>query len=402
MILPSRNADGAHEPECGPHQAAGLVVLTAAAGIVAGLPVALIGALAVLIDPERPLLDVQVGLIFAVFSAVTVLSAWPAGWLSDALGPIRTIQIAAATTAICLLAVGVGSLTYGALLLVFAFAGAANAGTLVSANHLLATRLDAKRQGLAFGIKQASVPAAPMVAGAAIPAVGLTVGWQWAFALSAVVSASVALLAAPMGRFRANMAMRAGPQRRPTTAVLILMMGAFLGAAAGNTLPAFVVRSAVAEGISVPDAGALLAIGGVSAVLARVIMGWLADRIGGDPLEMVAGLLGLGVVGFILLAATPFPGAFMLGVILAFGGGWGWAGLLWLRVARLSILPVAKTMATVQVSASAGGAAGPLLFGIVASFGTYSVAWFSAGLSAAAAALVILRARHLLPRDPTL
>ena len=60
-------------------------------------------------------------------------------------------------------------------------------------------RCPPSRLGLSFGIKQAAIPIATLLAGVAVPTVALTVGWRWAYLIGAGL-ALLALLIAPAGR----------------------------------------------------------------------------------------------------------------------------------------------------------------------------------------------------------
>lgn len=372
--------------------------LSVAATTLTQLPIALLGALAILISVDRSLSTVQLGFVVAVFYATSTVSSLPAGWVSERLGPVRTIELSAMVTAIVLISVAVLPWAYPELLLLCAMAGAANAGTQVAVNHLLATRIVQHRQGVVFGVKQASVPAGSLLAGLAVPVVGLTVGWPWAFAIAAGF-ALIVVLAAESSRTSPR-AVRASQDRsvgHHMPALALLSVAVALASAAGNTLAPFLVSSAVARGITASDAGAVLAVGGLAAVVARVIAGWAADhRAREDALTMVAALLGIAVVGFALLATAASPAWFAVGVVIAFATGWGWNGLLWLTVARLQDVPAAAGMSLLQVGASGGGVLGPAAFGLLASNGSYGLAWAAAGGAALAATVLTVVARHLL------
>src|SRR5829696_7279082 len=56
-------------------------------------------------------------------------------------------------------------------------AGLANAVSHTAANLSLAREVPASRQGLSFGIKQAAIPVATLLAGLAVPTIAVTLGW---------------------------------------------------------------------------------------------------------------------------------------------------------------------------------------------------------------------------------
>ncbi len=83
--------------------------------------------------------------------------------------------------------------SYPMLVTLLALSAAANALGQLASNAALAEHVPAHRQGLSFGVKQAAVPVATLLAGVAVPTVALTAGWRWAF----VVAAGAALAALP-------------------------------------------------------------------------------------------------------------------------------------------------------------------------------------------------------------
>lgn len=90
----------------------------------------------------------------------------------------------------------------------------------LASNLTLSRYVPAHRLGLSFGIKQAAIPLATLLAGAAVPAVALTLGWRWAYGIGAVL-ALAALLISPrdtVGRERTP----ATPGERATGALSVI------------------------------------------------------------------------------------------------------------------------------------------------------------------------------------
>lgn len=377
---------------------AGLTAVSVAATTLTGLPTALVGALAVLISVDRPISTAQLGFIVAIFFAASATFSLPAGRVCAQLGPTRTMQLSAAATAIVLISIAALPWAYPELLLLFVLAGIANAATHVSVNLLLATAVVHRRQGLAFGVKQASVPAGPLLAGLAVPTIGLGIGWPWAFVIASAFAVAVMLAAAVLGPSHDSEEIRGSPSvRQHVPALALLSIAVGLASAAGNTLGPFLVSSAVAHGFAIGDAGSVLVLGSVSAVIARMVVGWVADnRPREDSLTIVCVLLAVGVAGFLLLGVATTPIALALAVVIAFGAGWGWAGLLWLSVARLSAIPAAAGMAIVQVGASGGAVLGPAIFGLLAQNMSFGLAWTATAATALAASVLTLVARQML------
>jgi len=63
-----------------------------------------------------------------------------------------------------------------------------------ASNALIATAVAPGRRGLAYGAKQAAIPAGVLLGGLAVPVFGVTVGWRWAYVAAAVVAVVVAVV----------------------------------------------------------------------------------------------------------------------------------------------------------------------------------------------------------------
>jgi MFS family permease len=377
-----------------------LVWRTVAAGglstVLASLPVFLLGGLAVLVRSELVFSEVQLGLAASVFFTVAALSAVPAGRVAARTGAWAATVLAAVTSSLALFAMALAP-SYTLLLVALAVGGVANSLAQIGTNGSLAEVVPAHRQGLAFGVKQAAIPAATLVAGFALPLVGLTLGWRVTFAGAALLALVYVVLAPrptrdrPAGRRSGGRTGDAAVQ-----ALAVVAVAAALAAAAVNGLAAFLVESAVAAGLSLSAAGVLLGSGSALGICARIGVGWLADRRGRGHLAIVAGMMATGAVGMSLLATGAVP-AFFAGTALVFALGWSWPGLMTFAVVRSN--PSAPAVATsyTQTGVFAGGATGPVVFGLLVQAESYSLAWsVAAGAMLAAAGLMVIGRRMLL------
>lgn len=106
-------------------------------------------------------------------------------------------------------------------------------------------------------------------------------------------------------------------------------------------------------------------------------------------------MLATGALGMAVLASSSVP-LLVPGTVLAFGLGWSWPGLLTFAVVRLN--PTAPAVATsiTQTGVFAGGAVGPLLFGLLVLVSSYRVAWSAAALALLVAAVLMLVGRQML------
>jgi predicted MFS family arabinose efflux permease len=365
------------------------------------VPVFLLGGLAVQIGAELDFSPAGLGGAVAIYFGVSALTSVPAGALVERYGPAVTARTAIGLSAVCLLVIAVAARSYPVLVgLLAASAGANGLGQLAANASLI--RVRPGRQGLSFGIKQAAIPAATLLAGASVPAVALTLGWRWAFAFVAVAAAAALALVPPdRGHTsRSRHSGRSSTERRPAdlaTGALVVVGGAVaLGAASAGSLGTFLVDSAVSRGLAPGAAGLTLTFGSVACLVARVGGGWLVDRRGahGD-VAIVAVLLSVGAVGLALLA-VPGPVALAAGVLLGFGFGWAFPGLVNVAVVQLHPHAPATATSITQTGVYVGGCAGPLAFGATAAAHGYATAWLGAAVAMLVATALILLGRHLL------
>ena len=59
-----------------------------------------------------------------------------------------------------------------------------------------------------------------------------------------------------------------------------------------------------------------------------MIVGWKSDRSGTNPISLMILLLGVGVLGYLILALASNQVLIFAGVIIGYAFGWGWNGLL--------------------------------------------------------------------------
>lgn len=369
--------------------------------IVGVLPVFLVGALAVQLRADLGIGLGALGLATAAMFAVSGSLSRPAGGLVQRIGSARGMTLAALLSTAALAGVGLAP-SYPVLLAALVVAGLGNAAAQPAANMRISELVPGRRLGLAFGIKQSSIPAATLLGGLAVPGIALLVGWRWAPGAGAAVALAVAAWAAFAGPAPAR-ARGDGTEEPdkglPRGGLLVLTIGGGLGAAASTTLGVFTVDSAVATGLAPATAG-LLAAGASLLVLAvRIGVGWLVDRHPGrSNYLLIANLLTAGTVGYVLLA-TGVPAAFVAGAVLAFGAGWGWMGLFHFAVVKDNRLTAAATTGFVQTGLSLGAALGPLGFGALAEAGGYRVAWGTTALVGLAAVVTVRAGRRIVRRS---
>lgn len=359
--------------------------LAIAAGAATVLPGFLVGALALQIRAD---LDVSVAAVAAgvsVFFAAGAVGAGPGGRLAERLGALRSIRACVVTTAVCLLLAALLAHSLAVLLAVIAVAGLANAVTQPAINLFMADQVPLGRQGLAFGIKQAAIPAAVLVSGLTLPLLALPLGWRPTFAVCAAGALVVAVVLRRSAAGLAPVPPR-DPAPRPSRALVVTAVGAALASAGPNSLGAYLVASAVDVGIAEGMAGLLAAAGSGVSLLSRVALGERADRRRDYGFAAVVVLLVSGSLGFALLA-TGAPATFVVGVFVAFALGWGWPGLFNLAVVELNRDAPGAATGVTQTGIYVGAAGGPAAYGLVSEAYGYSAAWAASGVLCLLAAL---------------
>lgn len=369
------------------------------------LAVFLVGALAVQIRPSLHLTLGQLGTAVSIYYLAAALASVPAGRLAESFGGARTMRAAAAGAAVSLTSVAVLARSAWTLAAILVVAGMMDAAMQPATNLFLIRRIRDGRQGLAFGIKQASVPFAALLAGLTVPAIALTFGWRWAFLGAAAVGAvAVVVIPRPRTSLAERRRGRAAHAGDLTLKPLIALSAGFgFGMLATAALTTFMVSSMVAAGFNTGLAGIVVAIAGGTAVIVRVTVGRMADRAARDQLPLVSRMLLCGVVGYAVLAlasATHVKPLFVAGAIVAYGAGWGWNGLFNMAISVHHANAPAKATSIALAGNRTAGIAGPSLFALLVTHASYTVAWLGAAGAALSAAVVIFGGYRMLIARP--
>jgi len=367
------------------------------------LPVWLTGGLSVFMSPELAFDERELGFGVAGFFVASALASVPGGRLAERIGARRSVPFYTAVAALVMVGMSFAT-SWTRISALLILGGLVNGMIHPSVNLALARQVDPGRKGLAFGIKQSAIPSATLLAGLAVPSIAATAGWRPAFQGAAVLAAVLSVLAIIVVRNSPTVA-GARPNRltMPMSYLVWLTVAAAFGAAAGNAMAAFIVPSAVASGITPSNAGIILVIGSVSCIIVRVYIGWQADfRVGGH-LRVVGHLLVIGALGYGLLSLTAAPGwVVLLGGVLGFSAGWGWAGLFNYAIVERNPDAPATATGIIAVGIFGGAVFGPALFGSLVTGASYQVAWISLLLIGAAGAVVtyVTRARLMALESP--
>lgn len=371
------------------------------------LPAFLVGALTVQIRDDLALGPAEMGIAAATLFTVSGLLARRLGRLVQRVGAGVAIAASATLATIALGGIAVAD-SFAVLLAALAVAGVANGLAQPSANLRISRAVSSARLGLAFGIKQSSIPAATLLSGLAVPIIAVEIGWRWAFVIGAGLAAAIATVSAVHARRFGSRTPTPptapddpdGDDRgTPPRALVVVSIAGGLAAAAATSLGVFLIDSAVQTGIDPSTAGFLFAVAAGSGLLIRIGLGALIDHHPGrSPYVLMANLLFGGAVGFLLLTiGTPL--AVAAGAWLAFASGWTWTGLLHFAVVRDNRSRAALATGTLQTGVSLGSAAGPLLFGLIVEATSYRTGWFVAAATAVAAAVGFRIGRRMIRRS---
>ena len=364
--------------------------------VAVSFPVFLVGGLAVQVSDDLRFSPAGLGLAVSAYFGASALASLPAGALVERYGAARISRYGIVLSAASMIGIAVAADALWSLVAILALGAGANAMGQLASNTSLSRHVPPGRQGLSFGVKQAAIPVSTLLAGAAVPTVALTLGWRWAFVLGGLL-ALAAIPLVPTDRQYRPISDKAGSA---AGALVVIGLAATLAAGSANALGTFLVDSAVARGIAPGPAGLSLTLGSAVCVTARILGGWQADRRPGRQVGVIAGLLAFGAVGLLLLA-VPGPVPLIAGVVLGFGLGWSWPGLMNFAVVRLHPQAPAAATSITQTGVYAGGCVGPLGLGAVAALTDYPTMWIVASVAmVSAAGLMLLGSRMLNSYGP--
>jgi predicted MFS family arabinose efflux permease len=395
-------------------QAAATAATVSISLAVAMLPMFLFGALSATIGEELGFDEARTGIALTGFFLAAAVSAVPIGRLTERIGARRAIRIGVAVSVLASLVIGTVAAEWWVLAVALVVAGGVLPFVDTGGARAFTTAISARRRGLAFGVKEASVPFASMLAGLAVPLLAATIGWRAAFVAAAVIGPvawvgvgviadrgiAAARAAAPAtsdlagGTARTASATAAAASGLPP-AVRWYAAGFALAGGASATALAFLVPSAIAAGMTAGAAGTTLAVASVSSIAMRLVAGWGADRFVTAVTRGLLTLISLGALGALLLALEPPAVGIVVAAFLLLAGGAGWTGLGFTAVVRAAPILPASASALALTGLAAGGTVGPTVFGATVSRAGYGVGWaLLAAAFALGAVLVAVAARR--------
>ncbi|AMN39570.1 MFS transporter [Rhodoplanes sp. Z2-YC6860] len=273
--------------------------------------------------------------------------------LMHRLGGVRALQLSLLVGSASLSLYLVPSIT---MALIASICVGLSSGTANPAGSEVLTRYTPREhRNLVFSIKQAGVPLGGIVGGVAIPPLIDWLGWRFA----SVVIAAVCIVAV-LATWPFQKSIDPLPEERAhyrllsfrLTDILVPMrslsrgdrlwraswVGGLLAIPQAGWITFLVTYLVVALGQSLNTAGFVFAVMQTSSMFGRVILGWVADRVGSGPGTLMMASIGSAISTILLGLSTPAWPLWAFLLLAAFAGiaVSGWNGVQIAEVARRS------------------------------------------------------------------
>lgn len=353
----------------------GRAVVASIVVVMLGLsPAYMAGALGLQIRAELGIGATELGLAIGAFFAATAVLSPLLGSIADRIGTVRGLRLAMLLLMVSSLMMVLTVGSYLALLVALIVGGISNGIAGPATSRLVAYHVR-RRRSLAFGLRQAAVPLATLVAGISVPVVGLTLGWRFAFMLVGLAALPVALAAGAAVVGVEPRGVRATGRVSDLKGLLLAAVAFLFATAAGTALMSFVVDLSVDRGLGEATGGLVLSIVSIAGIIVRIGVGWLADRPEVDAFAIMNRQILIGLGGFLLLVLPSGTLGLIVGASLAIAGGWGWTGLMAHVVAQGSPDGPARAAGIVQTGGASGGVLGPPIAGFLIDNVSHGAAW---------------------------
>ncbi len=357
-----------------------------------------LGVLASSIIDDLGISRTSVGIIGAVNTGVGAITAPFSGRLTDRIGPRRAVLSVMAFGSVGMLVMAASNSVW--MLVVSAvISGVPQGWGNPATNALIADTMAPGQRGTITGIKQSGVTLAIVLAGAGLPWLESAYEWQGSVLFFAILFFSLMALSAVLLR---------GHSSQPATAVvdvevsdglppIIWRLGFFAllmgtsGGAIGRFLALF---SEEALGLSLGEAGAVVALSGAVGMVARIVAARAAER-WTTPERLLLRLSMLGAVTCALLASATTVGPWLIwpiAVLYAIGHT-AWNAVINLAVIMKVPLSQAGRGSGIIMAGFLTGltVSSPTTGWIVDTFDTWGPVWIGAGVLALSASAAIFR-----------
>lgn len=381
----------------------GMVALLALAMAAGTFILPAIGVLASSIRQDLGLELWQVGLLVTGSPMVGALLAPPLGRVTDRVGGkasmVATLGVGALT-----LALFAASPTFlilvGATLLTGVSQGWANPAT----NKVISRHYPPGGRGVVIGIKQSGVQFGSFLAGLALPAAALALGWRGALLVASTIPLLGTVLAAafvPADPPSPSVPNRGQRPPLPGEVRFLAVYGFLLGLTVSATIAYTALFAEDVLGLAPATAGVVVALAGLVGVLGRVVWGGVADVRGRHT--GILGLLGVvgATAGLLMVGAATINPLLIWPAAVATGAGinaWNAVGML----AVVSVVPeeaAGHASGVVQFGFLMGLALGAPIFGaVVDATGSYLPGWLGVAVICLVASLLTVMRRSAAER----
>ncbi len=246
-----------------------------------------------------------------------------------------------------------------------------------SASHLLMRYTPPQRRSTVFSIHQVGIPAGGMLAALVAPAVAITAGWRWAVILSVVLLVAVVLMMQTGRRQWDDDRDRSAPAVTPNPFAgavaiwrqrelrLIAIAGSCFSWAQFCAATFAVVACVEMLDMSLVVAGTVLTVVQIASAAGRVLIGWIADRVG-DTARVLAWnaalLIACSAAALVLGPGLPLVAVYLLFAVLGASSGC-WPGAILAEVGRLAPQgQVSLAISGSLVITNVGKFIGPIVF----------------------------------------
>ncbi len=333
---------------------------------------------------------------------------------TTALGPVRACQVSGIVTGFGLLLMLSGryaAMVLGAILVGFGYATTTPAGSQILADHT-----PREMRSTLFSLRQAGVPLGGAIAGIGGSWIATHIDWTAAIALVSALSLLVApaLIPAPRRfnesrprtRFRfaalfalSNVLQPIRVVRRDRALLQISIASIGFATVQGTVSTYFVIYATSQLGFSLTYAGSLFATMQAMSVLGRIVLGFLADRIG-SPRPVLRTLSILSSCAAIALATldASWPAAAHYAVLVFMGLTVAtWNGLWLAEIAAMAPDNVSEATASATFFVFGTYMVTPPLMGLVIKTWGYRPAFLLAAAFVAAALAILSLAPRRAP-----
>jgi predicted MFS family arabinose efflux permease len=339
-----------------------------------------------------------VGLVVSVLTLGYAVFLLPLGSATDRYGEYRTLPLGLLGLAVGVLLVA-GAPTYGLLLVATFMLGSAYGTAIPGTNKAIFDSIDAGQQNTAIGIKQVGVTAGSGISALLVTRLAGAFSWRTGFLVASGVALSIAVAfyllydggssdetgtLPDFGGLASNAPYRA-----------LVAAGFFLGAALFTTTGYTVLYVAESVGASVAFGGVVLALVQLFGSVGRILTGWLADTLPGEPRVRITAILVAQALSaaacFVVVTTTATP----IATVVSFSAlGFfvlGYTGIYYSCMATfVESEEMGGATAGGQVALTAGALIAPPTFGFLADAFGYDAGWLLlAGGSILASALLI-------------